>query len=138
MPIDLTGNWRSFVKDQRTGLWKIRKDKYYITHKNTNIYVFGSCNFVSQIWRMWSNVGVATNLKNDELAEFVVTWCDRSDSEGDGLDNTHEYKLRIINENLIVQIDNQNEDFSFGNWIRKTDVIDQTTQELIEQHYKVV
>ena len=87
----------------------------YITHNTSN--VIG----VQEEGVDWKNLGISSNVGNIGLI-FDLDWEDRSDSKGDGLKNSHHYRIKIISKDLLLQVATSNGEnkFSFGNWFRGT------------------
>lgn len=110
--IDLTGEWKQFsISNGKITIH--RQPKVFITHKKQNLIS------VQEESSNWSNIGQSRNVGGIG-STFDITWDDRFDSNGNGLKTSHQYKVKILSNNILIQIltSNNEKAFSFGNWCR--------------------
>lgn len=129
MPCFLHGEWRAFSNTNRNVT--LHGYKVYITHNTKNIIAVqedgSSCS------PSWTNMGMSNNV-GYVGSTFDISWEDRCDSKGAGLLCSHSYKLKIVDKDLIVQVQNSGESYSFGNWVRSLpgETVEQTKKRILK------
>ena len=125
----LHGEWNAF--NIYKGKLSIFNYKVFITHNTPDIIgVQEEASYRTKY--KWCNMGISKNIGNIGQC-FDIDWEDRCDSKGNGANNSHNYRVKIVSNNLMLQIVTSNNEtqFSFGNWVRTNMDETQLNQELI-------
>lgn len=128
MPYFLNGEWKAF--NINNGNLSIHNYKVFITHNSPDI--IGVQEETSDRAKYkWCNMGISKNVGNVGQC-FEIDWEDRCDSKGNGVNNSHNYRVKIVSKDLMLQTSTNNNEnqYSFGNWVRKN-METQLKQELI-------